>query len=113
MKTNDLSTLGTTYNIVDNNGDSVKHIRIVRHEDILSSALGEFSEVIYMDFDDYLSQTYERVTGFTDDPLKVYWHTCAEYDYQLTDVINVCVANNYDTAIVEIITDDVLDFDMY
>lgn len=113
MKTNDLSRLGTTYKIVGKNGDAIKNIRLVRHEDILSSALGEYSDVIYMDFDDYLEQTYEHVTGFNENPLRVYWHTCSEVDYQLTDVMEICINQGYDTAIIEIITDDVLDFDLF
>lgn len=113
MKTNDLNRIGTTYNIIDQNGLPVRDIRIVKQEDILSLALGEYSEIAYLDFEDYVAQSTERLTGFVEDPLKVYWHTCSEDQYQLTDIIDVCIKHDYTTVIVEIIQDDLLDFDMY
>lgn len=110
MNTNDLNRLGTSYKIVDKEGSAAKVVRIVNADDILSAALGEYSDIIYLNFEDYLKQSNEMVTGFNQDPLKVYWHTCTKFDYKLTDIIEVCVTEDYEVAIIEIIADNLLDF---
>lgn len=110
MEITDLTKLGTQYNIIDKNGDRVKTVRVLYNYDILSSALGEFSEVAYLDFEDYLKQSHTRLSGFIEDPHSVLWHTCTEHEYDIAEIVNLCMDGKYETVIVEILVDDMLDF---
>lgn len=101
MKTIDLSTIGTSYNIVDENGTYIDTIQILGYRDILTSALGEYSDVIYLDYNDYIRQSQECLKGFPESKYDVHWHTCYADDYELKDVVDYCMANNHRVAVVE------------
>lgn len=109
MNITDIKTLGIDYNIVDVLGNTLKCIKIITQDEILASSLGEYNEEFYDSFDAYITESKNRLSGFVLDPLKIYWHTCTEHSYELMDVIDFCMENDYEYAIVEIIPYESID----
>ena len=102
MKITNIGTLGTVYNIVSEDGELLKAIKIIRHDEILKSAVGEYSDDNYATFDDYISAAHCRLSGFIKNPLDVYWYRTTEDDFELMNIIDTCVEQNYEYAIVDI-----------
>ena len=102
----DVQTLGTDYNIINEHSELVKSIKIIKQEDILTSALGEYSEEYYGSFTDYLDSSIEKLRNFAHSPFSVYWHTCSEEDFDLIEIVDICVECKYDFVILEILEPD-------
>jgi len=107
MKTN-INDLGIKYNVIDDSGEVIKIVRIINYKDEILSAIGKFNDN-YKDIDSYIDSSIKRLTGFTESPLKVYWHTTADDDVQLIDVLEICINEKYDYAIIECLPLDELD----
>jgi len=101
MHTVDVQSLGTDYNIINEKSELVKTIKIVKQEEILTSALGEYNEEFYSSFSDYMEQSIQQLHNFVKSPYKVYWHTCTENDFDLLEIVDICVENRYDFVILE------------
>ena len=99
----DVQSLGTDYNIINENSELVKAIKIIKQEDILTSAIGEYSEDYYSNFSDYLEGSIEKFHNFAESPFSVYWHTCSEEDFDLIEIVDICVENKYDFVILELL----------
>jgi hypothetical protein len=99
MKT-DINELGIKYNIIDDAGKVIKIVRVINYRDELLGPIDKFDDN-YENIDNYIDNTIKRLTGFVDSPLKVYWHTTADDDVQLSDVLEICINEKYDYAIIE------------
>jgi hypothetical protein len=99
MKT-DIKTLGINYNVIDDAGAIIKQVRVIDYNtELRNQSINEFDT--YSDIDEYIDDSIKRLTGFVDSPLKVYWHTTAEDDLRLTDILEICINEKYDYAIIE------------
>lgn len=103
MQLVDIATLGTAYNIIDNDGKLVKVIKLINQEDILAAALGPYNEHSYDSMQDYIDGSLERLCGFPKDPAVIFWHTTTEEEFELLDLIDGCVANGYEYIILEMV----------
>lgn len=99
MKTN-INDLGINYNVIDDSGSVIKVVRIINYKDEILGTLDEFNDD-YKHIDDYIDNSIKKFTGFTDSPLRVYWHTTADDDVKLIDVLEICINEKYDYAIIE------------
>lgn len=97
-----LNTIGTDYKVNDKAGNLIKHIHVVDHKDILSVALGEFSDEYYADMDEYLSDSIANLNGFAKFNTTL-WHTCYKHDFDLEEVIKESIKGGYDKVIVEML----------
>jgi hypothetical protein len=113
MRTKNLNSLGTEYNIVGPDGVLIRKIKLIQQQDILRSAIGVFDDNQCRSFDEYLQNSKEVLSGFANDPLKVYWHATTEIDYDLMDIIDVCLEHDYEYVIIELLTEDDLDIDLF
>lgn len=109
MKTKNLNSLGTEYNIVDPDGELIRKIKIIQQQDILSCAVGEYSKSMYQEPNEYVRQSVKRLTGFAKSPLDVYWHKTTPEEYELMEVVEICIQQKYNYAIIEIVNPTELD----
>jgi hypothetical protein len=113
MRTKNLNSLGTEYNIVGPDGQLIRKIKLVQQQDILRSAKGGYEGNKYKSYDDYLQDSKEGLSGFANDPLSVYWYSTTEIEYDLMDIIDVCLEHDYEYVIIELLTEDDLDIDPF
>lgn len=100
--------IGTNYNVISKDGNLIKVLRIIPFEDILTSAIGEYSFEYYgTDFDDYISTSKSHLSGFPEDPNSVTWHTTTEHEYDIVSLVEDCVNRGYDYVILEIIEEEI------
>jgi len=107
MKT-DINDLGIKYNVIDDSGEVIKIVRVINYNDELLGTIDAFNDR-YEDIDEYIDSSIKRLTGFADSPHRVYWHTTADDDVRLTDVLEICINEKYDYAIIECLPLDELD----
>jgi len=101
MKTTNLSSLGTVYNIIGEEGELLKAIKIIRHDEILKCTVGEYDNE-YHSLEEYIDAAKEQLSGFIRSPFAIYWYRTTEDDFELMNIIDTCVEQNYDYAIVDI-----------
>lgn len=102
MNVTDIRKMGVNYNVIDDDGQKLKQIKVIQHTDFLASVLGEYNEEFYENSDDYIASSMKKLSGFV--PLhEVYWYTCSEADYEVTEVLYECMTSGYSYAIVEIV----------
>lgn len=106
IKITDVVTLGTEYTITNQNGEFVKTIQILPQDDILSAALGPYTEE-FGEYDSYLENSVAVLFGFDKiDPNKIFWYSTSEEEVILADVIEYAVKYDYDVIILEHINPD-------
>lgn len=100
-KITDILTLGTAYTVSDQNGNVVKTIQVIPQVDILSAALGSYSEE-FESMQAYIDKSIEVLSGFEDiDPNKILWYSTTEEEVVLSDLLEYAVRNDYDKIILE------------
>lgn len=106
MNTVDLNTIGTDYNIIDKKGQLIKMIKLVQYEDILAHALGEYSEEFYDSYEEYISLSKAKFSGYPEDPFDVLWYTTTEKDYSIMDIADKAISRNASFVIVEYLEEE-------
>ena len=100
-KITDILTLGTAYTVSDQNGNVVKTIQVIPQTDILSAALGSYSEE-FGSMQNYIDKSIEVLSGFDDiDPNKILWYSTTEEEVVLSELLEYAVRNDYDKIILE------------
>jgi hypothetical protein len=101
-KTTNIESLGSEYTIADSKGNIVNTIQVVTHTDIQEAALGEYSPVKFISYNDYLEKSIEVLTGFDAvDPRRVLWYATPEEEIVLSEIIEYAVKHGYDRVILE------------
>ena len=103
-----LEELGTNYNVVTEDKRLIKTVKVIHYTDILES-IGIYGEEEHGNFGSYIEQSKQKLSGFVEDPLSVYWHVTSQAKYELSDVIDTSVLEGYDYVIVEIIPEELID----
>lgn len=103
----DPNELGTNYSVVRDDGSVVKVIKILFHEELMDAIVGKYDPSRFNSIGHYLDEGQDILTNFISDPLKVYWHVCREEDFELMDVIDRCIADEYTVGIIDIIEESV------
>lgn len=103
MQTISIETLGTDYNVIDEDGSLINTIKIVSQDEILLATLGEYSSDYYDDHRVYLQGCKDKLEGFVDDPYSVHWYRFHEEDFDLAEIINYSVLNGYKYVITELV----------
>lgn len=98
----DINTLGTTYKIVNRDGDEMKQVRVIWMDELLSAAVGEYNEDDFRGFDDYLEQSVSRLENFGKE-WQLSWYTATEQEFDLHDAMQMVVDEGNDYIVVEII----------
>ena len=107
MNNINLRDLGTNYNVVNEDNHLIKTVKVISSKDILPSNIGLFDGSV--SFDDYIEKAKNALSGFVDDPYSVYWHTTPHGELEMSDVIDICVLERYEYAIIELISEKDID----
>jgi hypothetical protein len=100
-KITDILTLGTEYTVTDQTGKVIRSIQVIPQTDILSAALGSYSEE-FGTMQSYLDKSIAVLSGYDDiDPSKVLWYSTTEDEVVLSELLEYAVRNDYDKIILE------------
>lgn len=102
-KITDILTLGTAYTVSDQNGNVVKTIQVIPQADILSAALGSYTDD-FGSMQTYIDKSIEVLSGFDEiDPNKILWYSTTDEEVVLSELLEYAVRNDYDKIILEYI----------
>jgi hypothetical protein len=100
-KNTDVKSLGQKYTVSDSNGKHIKTIQIIPHTEILSAALGSYTEE-FGSISSYLEKSISTMSGFEEvDYRKILWYATHDEEVTLAEVIEYAVVNGYDKIILE------------
>lgn len=98
-KITDIPGLGQEYSISNSNGEVIQTVQVVTQDDILSAALGPFTDE-FSSYTDYLEKSISVLSGF-EEMNNVLWYATHDEEVVLADVIEFAMNNNYTKIILE------------
>lgn len=102
MYITDIQTLGTEYTVADQDGNIIRTIQVIPMADILSAAVGPYSEEIFGSFDNYIEKSHATLSGFDDlDPNAIMWYATEDEEVELAELIEFAMQNGYEKIILE------------
>lgn len=102
-KITNINTLGAEYSVTDQNGNFLKKIQIVSHNNILDAALGKYTDE-FTGMKDYLEKSVAVLSGFENiDPHKVSWYVSDNEGVLASEVVTYAITNGYEKIILEYI----------
>lgn len=111
FKITNIEALGTDYTVADRNGQILKTIQVIPHEEILEAALGEWEEG--ESIAKYLEKSIAVLAGFDAiAPNTTLWYSTDDDTVKLSDVFEYAIKNGYDRIILEYL-DEVDDNGMF
>jgi hypothetical protein len=101
-----IEELGTEYTVADTEGKILNTIQIIPHSEILEAALGEYTEIEFGNYENYLKKSVEVLAGFENvDPNKILWYATYDEEVVLAEVIQIAIQNGYNKIILEHLED--------
>ena len=96
-----IDSLGTSYTVQDQQGKVVQTIQVIPYMDILSAALGPYTED-FGTIQNYLEKSIAELSGFEEvDLYKTLWYSTSEENVVLKNLIEFAILNGYDKIILE------------
>lgn len=103
--TTDIQSLGTDYTVADQKGNVIKNVQVIPHDEILSAALGPYTED-FGSYQEYLEKSIAVLSGFDDiDASKVMWYSTMKEEIALSEVIEYAIRHGFDRIILEHLED--------
>lgn len=105
FKITNVESLGSDYTVTDQSGKLIKSIQVLTHTDILTAALGEFTEE-FGSISNYLEKSAAVLSGCKAiNPNRVLWYSTMDEEIVLSEVIEYAVKNGYDKIVLEHLED--------
>lgn len=73
MKT-DINTLGKFYIVTNGSNERIKRLKLIREEELLSAAFGEYGHKMFPNHDEYLTASIAFLKGFIEGPEYITWY---------------------------------------
>lgn len=95
-----IESLGTDYTVADSDGNIIKTIQVIPHNEILNAACGVWDWVEPLDM--YIEKSVSCLSGYDEvSPLRVLWYSSVEDEVVLSELIEYAVHHGYDKIILE------------
>lgn len=98
FNTTDIRSLGTTFTITDEGGTPIKTMQVISALEIIDAALGEYDET-YENYDDYLEQSIDCLSGFSTDPYRTLWWKCEGASRFATEDVEINIPKAFEYAL--------------
>ena len=116
FNTTDVRLLGTTFTITDSDGNPIRTMQVISALEITDAALGHFDDS-FANYEEYLAQSIECLSGFASNPYRVLWWNCegasefanSDRELNIPRAVEHALKYGYDAIIVE----DVLPLNEY
>lgn len=102
----DINMLGTSYNILDEDGKLVKVLKIIDHKEVLNSVFMEYDPNIHTCIDAYIEHSKENLVGFTKDISSIMYYTSHDKEIDLIDIIDKSVENDAYYVLLDIVDEE-------
>ena len=116
FNTTDVRLLGTTFTITDANGTPIRTMQVISALEITDAALGDFDDS-FENYEDYLKQSIDCLSGFASSPYRVLWWNCEGASEFATSDIELDIPKAFEHALKHgydaIILEDVLPLNEY
>lgn len=100
FKITNIEALGTDYTVADRNGNVLKTIQVIPHDEILEAAIGPWEEG--MSISKYLSESVAVLAGFDAiSPNTTLWYSTYDDKVTLSEVFEYAIKNGYERVIIE------------
>lgn len=104
-KITNIESLGSNYTITTPDGQVVKVIQVIPHNEILDAGLGKFTED-FGSFKSYLDKTVAVLSGYdTVSPYNILWYATTDEEVVLSEVIEFAIQHGYDKIVLEHLED--------
>lgn len=104
-KITNIETLGADYTVTDQNGNVIKVIQVIPHQEILEAALGDFTPS-FGSVASYLQKSIAVLNGFEElDPRSILWYSTYDEEVVLSEIIEYALEHGYNKIILEHLED--------